>query len=181
MQDVILGAAIGLISSIITLLVTNFFQSRRDDKTRQWLLEDQKRERKWGIFKERAKDAEAYVDQMFEASQKYYNAVITALLAGKFDNHNLSAWNRSNEALWTATAKQVYIFYFNDKALTDHTNELFALFEKLREKGTEVLDNLQNPRYDKNAAKQYLVEVMSKIGHTKKHVLLRLDELASLN
>jgi hypothetical protein len=60
MLDIIIGAAIGFLSTLGILIVTNIFQQRHEERTREWQINDQNNEKLKQITFERVEQLELF-------------------------------------------------------------------------------------------------------------------------
>jgi hypothetical protein len=74
-QNLLLGATIALIASLITSWVNNKHQQNRDEKARKWELEDRLSQRERDLFDKRATAVENGLNELITAIQKYVTAV----------------------------------------------------------------------------------------------------------
>jgi hypothetical protein len=71
--DILFGALIGLVPTIIITLINLFFQIKREDKARGWQIEDQGRTEYLNRLNLRVKEAENVLKGFYEAGQTYHN------------------------------------------------------------------------------------------------------------
>jgi hypothetical protein len=179
MQELIIGAAIAFISSLLILITTNIFQSRRDSAARKWLLEDQRNERKRAILQQRAKDAELFVDNMFNACHHLSSAIASTARAGSYSERNQGLMDGFNKMLMDATAKQAYVFYLNDPQLDEQGGQLVELSESLMNKSWEILQRRQDTQFELEASIKSLLTDFAKIGQLRIQMISRIDELSA--
>ena len=65
-DDLIIGAVIGLLSALLTFMLTSAFQLYRDERDRKWAKEDAQLQRRLGVLSQRLNDVRYYVDKQYD-------------------------------------------------------------------------------------------------------------------
>ena len=88
-STLIIGAGIGLVASIITIIVTSIFHLIRDSKTRKWQIDDIKRNLETSILKTRVSDVEIFLNQASGCAKKLFVMEEKLLAVIKHNDLNL--------------------------------------------------------------------------------------------
>ena len=140
-MDNITGAIIGVLSALLTFILTSWYQWFRDERDRKWRLEDMKLQRRLNVLNLRLADIQRYLSEnyeiissLYEIEYKLLNLGLTFKMDPVFDN--LIEHHKSSNSSFAS------IFNLNDPDLTqlnvkltqmiiNEENEYKALKQKL--------------------------------------------------
>jgi len=132
----IIGASISLVVSIITIIVTSIFQLIRDNKTRKWQVEDNKRNIKIEILKNRIHNVEIFLNELSECAKTIFLSEETLLADFDIQDPNSIRYEEQINAL------------LNSKKPNEKRLDQAILDQVIKDAGPEEIEELE--QYFKN-------------------------------
>jgi hypothetical protein len=179
--DNITGAIIGVLSALLTFVLTSWYQWLRDERDRKWRLEDMKLQRRLNVLNLRLADIQRYLNENYGIISSLYEMEYKLLSLGlkfKIDpvSNNLMEHHKNSNFSFAS------IFNLNDPDLTqlnvklsqmimNEENEYKALKQKISD-GEIINKEQEEARINKfysDASKLYC------------SMIKRVDELSGLN
>lgn len=125
--NLLIGALIGIVSSLLTLIIGNYFQDRREIRKRIWELEDRETNRYLEAKDKRIQEAQAYLDT-YEKAAKLLMTVEHNMITNRPAEKNWADLDEV-EKLTKFTAKRlVSMDLLNDEELKVLDKQLIAIF-----------------------------------------------------
>lgn len=145
--NLLIGASIALVSSILTAIIANILQSRNDRQKRKWQVEDYNRKRRYEIEKERLAQAEewavSYVKFIDQTRSQFM------ILVGKLTDANEfhQKLREAVEAPKIHSYTKGILYRIDDKELLNFAGELDKFWIELNKLlSAESTEDNQNER-----------------------------------
>jgi hypothetical protein len=94
--NLLVGALIGILSSLLTLIVGNHFQRKNDERKRKWDLEDRDINRKINAKDEKLQEAQTYLEAYRESLRQLLFLETRLIMSG--GSYSPSVHNEVSEA-----------------------------------------------------------------------------------
>lgn len=124
----LIGGFIGLSSSLITLLLSNYFQRRNDERKRSWELEDRKNNIKLEVRRILIKEGKANLKTFSEANKILIDIQYT--IKGADFQQIDSEIERAAEIIKSSSNQLVSLKALDDKELSELVDYLITLYRQ---------------------------------------------------
>ncbi len=165
-QYLLIGSGITLITSLVIAIVANIFQSMREEKSRLWRIEDDRKKEEIYLIKKRLDEAEKYTARLSNIASACYDYKVSILDIGEDALHNEDFLKFSKFTETKRSKSNILIFLrkekinrksfeakleLSSKALADSGLRLESLHNEmmLLIKGFHSLSMLENEGVDK--------------------------------
>lgn len=142
--NLIVGAIIGLVSSLVAVTVTNYFQSRRDDKRRRWELEDRQLERGLKVILSRAEQARRYMNLYFDVILGLENCEMV-LVHTKSTSELAETVLRLKPLIEDTTKAHAGVLNLNDPELNTEVQEMIGLVRHEYDEAKALDERMRGP------------------------------------
>jgi hypothetical protein len=133
--NLLVGALIGILSSLLTLIVGNHFQRKNDERKRKWDLEDRDINRKINAKDEKLQEAQTYLEAYRESLRQLLFLETRLIMSG--GSYSPSVHNEVSEAfdkirsLTNFPFKRLFsIDFLNDPELKEIDKKLRRVFNE---------------------------------------------------
>ena len=168
--NLLVGALIGIVSSLLTLIVGNIFQDRREVRKRKWELDDRTLTRRQELWMSRIKDTRDLVEDYHEIIATVTNVLKTELLNPELAKTDMSIYKDLTREYDDKRKKKISMWIINDNEINDALKKLRELMDKLVDdlpKASKDLDIINN--FERQA--EFYLTILK----------WRLDELGEIN
>ena len=176
--NLIIGASISLLTSLLTIIVTNTFQLIRDKRIREWGLKDKEADQRRTTLNYRLKEAEKCVNIEQEINMKLFNYEMSILIFGDVDR----AKQISIELTPLLENKSKYLLslkVLNDLVLDSTSNELNNLILAEHKHAMELFNDFVNKKsIDTEAEINNLNQFCQSTDTLREKMMKRLDDLS---
>ena len=180
-NDLVVGAAISLLSALLTFILSSVFQWMRENRARQWILDDRKLQRRLDTLNARLQEARKYLSDLNTLSMAFFELEMFLNLHGKpldFDQRMTFIVKHQ---------KDTNLKYSSMSSLGDA--ELAELNIQLSKLTVDEMSNLSriynsvsnNIAYDNNQETERLNQFMTTAIRLNNSALKRLDELSGFD
>ena len=180
-MDNITGAIIGVLSALLTFILTSWYQWLRDERDRKWRLEDWKLQRRQDALNLKLADVRKYVSENYGIITSLFEMEHKLLSLGTKFNIS-AALNTLTEHHRNSNSSFASIFNLNDpdlaqlnaklsQILINEQNEYTALKQKISD-GVKVNNEQEEARVNK---------FYSDATNLYYSMIKRIDELSGLN
>ena len=173
--NVILGAVIAIATSSIGAVLSHILQMRKDKEARDREIEDRRSKRKQELFNKRAKLAEDFLDQLYNALQNHIDNMLSFLES----RDRIEQLNNTEKILSTIQMHQGYITDLNDQYLSDKLLELQKIHMNLIIKSKNLHNIARADSTIKSVNDIEIMEYGTQILEIRTHMIERLDELSA--
>jgi hypothetical protein len=179
-QDInllIIGAVIGSVSPLLILLVTLYFQNKREIRARKWELEDRQSSRRLDVLAMRVTEAQAYLLGFYEATQKLMMFELTIIATQNVDNH-IKDWEKIPALLTGINQKVISFAILQDEVLHALHEELNQVFRIEHKNAIELMDSIRKKDIpDKDIVVERVTQYYKKSSVLIAEMQQRIDEL----
>ena len=182
-NELIIGAVIGLLSALLTFMLTSVFQLYRDERDRKWAKEDARLQRRLRVLDQRLSDVRFYIDKQYEVvkSLLYYEIDIArSKNALDIEPQFLELSSLIAEASKMAPS----VVNINDDELSKLRDDLLKLLSEEEQFAQSLRDKKydgQTIHIDEEEEKERREEFIYKFTALRKSMMKRIDELSGFD
>ncbi|RPI93970.1 MAG: hypothetical protein EHM40_08155 [Chloroflexi bacterium] len=148
--NLIIGAAIAIVSSLLSQIAGNYFERKSDERKRKWELADREFNRRAQFLDKKLEEVQSHLANLVELSRKMNEYQIGIITVGAVSSYGNKAFTEINELAESMAKKVMNVFLLNDKELNDLHEKLLSLLREER----QHINLIRNDIYAKETTKE---------------------------
>jgi hypothetical protein len=177
--NLLIGALIGILSSLLTVTVGNYFQDRREIRKRKWELEDREFNGHTDTKNDRLREAQSYLDTYNETGRLLVDAEIQLMTTADIDK-SLKELDAIRELMNFTSRKLLSIHALNDPKLKELNEKLVSHFINETTNLLDLRSRIINSKddIDKEQVSRSITKFNLGMAELIREMQFRLNELA---
>jgi len=175
--NLIIGALIGIVSSLLSQIASNYFQRKNDERKRKWELEDREFNRRTKFNDSRIAEAQEYINTYLEVSRILFTFETAMTISEDIEPYR-AGFDKIIE-LTNFTANRMGSVYLGDSELADLNTELVSLCDTEIDNTFALIASIRKKEtLDKEAIITRVKDFSARTGVLFGKMQNRLDKLA---
>ncbi|CAG0956692.1 hypothetical protein ANAEL_00382 [Anaerolineales bacterium] len=182
-NNLIIGAAISLLSAILVFVLTSVYHWIDKNRDRSWAIEDRKYQRRLEILTVRLKETENYINHIYDVAHELMIYQMALLATKIIDDKGFDeVFGEIYEKIQKIAKDSSSILNLNDEELQTLNDKLRACIVNEIEISMSLKEKIKNNKVANKKIEQDRIEAFyEEIIDIKKAMMKRVDELLGLN